>query len=80
MNAKKLVRQNWEGQEVVSIETKKPIWNHFYMISPLVIIGTKEKDHYDLAPKHMAMATSLPCNQATQATRRIKTKNCAFSS
>lgn len=56
MNAKKLVRQNWEGQEVVSIETKKPIWNHFYMISPLVIIGTKEKDHYDLAPKHMAMA------------------------
>ncbi|WP_297792819.1 flavin reductase [uncultured Eudoraea sp.] len=31
------------------------IWDQVFTIAPLVLIGTKEKDGYDLAPKHMAM-------------------------
>lgn len=39
---------NW-----VNLDITTPIWNHFYTVAPLVVIGTKEYDHYDLAPKHM---------------------------
>lgn len=41
------------GHVPVSIET--PIWSRFYTIAPLVIVGTREGDGHDLAPKHMAM-------------------------
>jgi flavin reductase (DIM6/NTAB) family NADH-FMN oxidoreductase RutF len=37
----------------VSIET--PIWSRFFTVAPLVIVGTREGDGHDLAPKHMAM-------------------------
>ncbi|MDH3652501.1 MAG: flavin reductase family protein [Saprospiraceae bacterium] len=46
---------NKDFADWVSLDTTKPIWPHFYTVAPLVIIGTKEFDHYDLAPKHMAM-------------------------
>lgn len=42
--------KNW-----IDLDTVRPIWRHFFTVSPLVVIGTKEKDGYDLAPKHMAM-------------------------
>ena len=38
----------------VTLDTNSPIWDRVYTIAPLVIIGTKEEDSYDLAPKHMA--------------------------
>lgn len=38
----------------VNLDTKIPIWDRIYTIAPLVIIGSKEGDSYDLAPKHMA--------------------------
>lgn len=38
----------------VALDTNSPIWDSVYTIAPLIIIGTKEKDGYDLAPKHMA--------------------------
>jgi len=31
-----------------------PIWDRIYTVAPLVVIGTKEGEDYDLAPKHMA--------------------------
>lgn len=37
----------------VALDTDLPIWDRFYTVAPLVVIGTKEADHYDLAPKHM---------------------------
>jgi flavin reductase (DIM6/NTAB) family NADH-FMN oxidoreductase RutF len=49
-------REYWDDQTVVSLATSKPIWKHFYTVSPLIVIGTKEGHKYDLAPKHMAMA------------------------
>jgi flavin reductase (DIM6/NTAB) family NADH-FMN oxidoreductase RutF len=42
-------------QDVVSLDLDTPIWGRFYMVAPLVVIGTKENKGYDLAPKHMAM-------------------------
>lgn len=43
-------------QELVSLDLHEPIWERFFAVSPLVIVGTKEAEgSYDLAPKHRAM-------------------------
>ena len=40
---------------LVSLETDHPIWDRFFTVAPLVVIGSREEDgQYDLAPKHMA--------------------------
>ena len=41
-------------ENFVNLDTRTPIWDRIYTIAPLVIIGSKEGDSYDLAPKHMA--------------------------
>lgn len=43
-----------QDKSYTSLDIKNPIWEHVFMIAPLVIIGTKEDSGYDLAPKHMA--------------------------
>ncbi len=40
---------------MLKLDTSTPIWDHFFTVAPLVVIGSKEGDGYDLAPKHMAM-------------------------
>lgn len=40
---------------LVTLDTRYPIWEHFYTVAPLVVIGTKEGEEYNLAPKHLAM-------------------------
>lgn len=41
--------------ELVSLPVEHPIWNRFFHVAPLVVVGTKESSGvYDLAPKHMA--------------------------
>lgn len=40
----------------LELDTSTPIWDRFFVIAPLVLIGTREADgSLDLAPKHMAM-------------------------
>lgn len=40
----------------VALPTDRPIWERFFAVFPLVIVGTKEPDgSFDLAPKHMAI-------------------------
>lgn len=40
---------------LVELGTKAPIWDRFFTIAPLVLIGTREADGSDdVAPKHMA--------------------------
>ena len=40
---------------LVSLDPKRPIWERFFTVAPLVIIGSREEcGAYDLAPKHMA--------------------------
>lgn len=35
------------------LDTTQSIWGRFFTVAPLVVIGTKEGEEYDLAPKHM---------------------------
>lgn len=43
-------------QGLVRISTESPIWDKFFMVASLALVGTKEPDgSYDLAPKHMSM-------------------------
>ena len=38
----------------VEIDTATPIWDRFFLVAPLVLIGTRDDDGaLDLAPKHM---------------------------
>ncbi len=38
----------------VQLNTDKPIWDRFFTIAPLVLVGTRDEDGaLDLAPKHM---------------------------
>ncbi|MDH3733855.1 MAG: flavin reductase family protein [Gemmatimonadota bacterium] len=39
---------------VTSIDPDKGLWGRVYRVAPLVIVGTREADGYDLAPKHLA--------------------------
>jgi len=42
-------------KNLVTIDTSVPIWDQFFTVAPLVLIGTKDQDGAtDLAPKHMA--------------------------
>jgi flavin reductase (DIM6/NTAB) family NADH-FMN oxidoreductase RutF len=38
---------------ITTLEVDLPIWERFFTVAPLVLIGTKELDGYDLAPKHL---------------------------
>jgi len=41
---------------LVELDTGTPVWDRFFWIAPLVLIGTLEADgSHDLAPKHMAL-------------------------
>lgn len=41
--------------EIVELDASRPVWNRCFMVAPLVLIGTRDKDgSLDLAPKHMA--------------------------
>lgn len=40
---------------LVELDVSQPIWDRFFWVAPLVLIGTNEADGgHDLAPKHMA--------------------------
>lgn len=45
--------------ELVVLDVRYPIWDRFFMVAPLVVVGSKEEDGtFDLAPKHMVTALS----------------------
>ena len=42
-------------KSLVSLDVDSPIWDRFFTIAPLVVVGTRDPDGADdLAPKHMA--------------------------
>ena len=43
-------QNNW-----YALDVNTSIWQRVFLVSPLVVIGTKQGNHYDLAPKHMAI-------------------------
>ena len=48
-----------ERPKLVELDPKRSIWERFFTVFPLVVIGTREEDGaIDLAPKHLAMPMS----------------------
>ena len=44
------------AQELIELDVTQPVWERFFWVAPLVLVGTREADGgHDLAPKHMAM-------------------------
>jgi len=45
-----------EGQQLIELDVDQPVWDRFFWVAPLVLVGTLEPGgRHDLAPKHMAM-------------------------
>lgn len=42
-------------EEPVVLPVTSGLWTRIFTIAPLVLVGTREGDGYDFAPKHMAM-------------------------
>ena len=43
------------AEQLVYLPIDQPIWERFFAVFPLVLVGSKEESGYDLAPKHMAI-------------------------
>ncbi len=43
------------GQRLVELAVGPELWERVFQVAPLVLIGTKEGEGWDFAPKHMAM-------------------------
>ena len=42
------------SRHVVQLDTTVPVWEQFFTVAPLVLVGTRDEDGaLDLAPKHM---------------------------
>ncbi|MEZ5942674.1 MAG: flavin reductase [Planctomycetaceae bacterium] len=45
--------------KLVTLDVDFPVWDRFFMVAPLVVIGSREPDgSFDLAPKHMVTPLS----------------------
>lgn len=45
--------------KLIPLEVDASLWERFYTVAPLVVIGTMDEDgRFDLAPKHLAMPMS----------------------
>lgn len=44
--------------DLVTLDADRRVWDRFFTVSPLVVVGTCEGEGYDLAPKHLAMPLS----------------------
>ena len=50
--------QETDGQ-LTSLDVNEPIWERFFTLAPIVLVGTQEPDGKpDIAPKHLAIPMS----------------------
>jgi len=49
---------NGTPESLVTLDTSRSIWERFFMVAPLIVVGTRGDGEYNLAPKHMAMPLS----------------------
>ena len=48
-----------DSQDYIPLETDHPIWDRFFTLAPIVLVGTMEKNgEPDIAPKHLAIPMS----------------------
>lgn len=41
-------------EDLVPLDLEASIWSRVFSVAPLVVVGTREGEGYDLAPKHLA--------------------------
>ena len=47
--------EDFAGERLVTLDTDHPVWDRFFTVAPLVLVGTREEDGGDdFAPKHRA--------------------------
>lgn len=62
------------GPRMVDLDTSRPIWDRFFSVFPLVVIGTRDfAGVVDLAPKHLAMPMSWSGHFGFVCSRRHRT-------
>lgn len=44
-----------EAPDLIEFDVSHPFWDQVHSVAPLVLVGTKEGDKYNFAPKHMVM-------------------------
>jgi flavin reductase (DIM6/NTAB) family NADH-FMN oxidoreductase RutF len=50
------MEQTSDRNNLVDLPTDRPIWDRFFGVFPLVVVGSKEAEgRFNLAPKHLAM-------------------------
>jgi flavin reductase (DIM6/NTAB) family NADH-FMN oxidoreductase RutF len=48
--------RNEDADKLVPLQMDQPIWDRFFTVAPLVIVGSKEENgRFNLAPKHLAL-------------------------
>lgn len=63
-----------DAAQLVELDTNRSIWDRFFTVFPLVVIGTREEDgSIDLAPKHLAMPMSWEAHFGFVCTPRHRT-------
>ncbi len=62
-----------ENTDWVELSTDRPVWERFFTVSPLVLVGTREGEGFDLAPKHMAFPLGWERHFGFVCTRRHAT-------
>ncbi len=72
-------------RHLIDLDLSEPIWDSFFLVAPLVVIGTVEQDGTaDFAPKHMAGPMSwqnlfgFVCSPE-HSTYRNLTRTCEFT-
>lgn len=65
------------------LDLEHPVWEQVYMVAPLTIVGTRERDGtFDLAPKHLAIPMSweehygFVCTPSHATYANIKREGC----
>jgi flavin reductase (DIM6/NTAB) family NADH-FMN oxidoreductase RutF len=63
-----------DSPRLVELDTSHPIWERFFAVFPLVVVGTEDTDGtIDLAPKHLAMPLSWRAHFGFVCTPRHRT-------
>ena len=63
-----------DALELVELDPSERIWDRFFTVCPLVVIGTQDEDgSFDLAPKHLAMPLSWGAHFGFVCTPRHRT-------
>ena len=56
----------------VELAVGPELWQRVFAVAPLVLVGTKEGDGYNFAPKHMAMPLGCATSPRGSCSRQLQ--------